>query len=147
MPYARALHTFRTQRRLLRNIKQMENRRINILLQMKSRRHQESLSALLTAVPGIQVQKYGVPIPFTITALDRIQPDILLLECGTGLSVDTGVIQSARQIWPDLKTVLLVDPIQSVQPAQADIVDVVLPVNTTAGDLLHSIQLLAGKFN
>jgi hypothetical protein len=125
----------------------MQNRRINILLQMKSRHHQESLSALLTAVPGIQVQRYGDPIPFTLMALDRYHPDILLLESSITTSADTGVIQSAHRIWPNLKTVLLVDPIHPTQAVQSDMVDVILPVNTTAGDLLHSIKRLAGSFN
>ena len=119
--------------------------KIYLYLDIKSRYYQDSLAALLATLPNVEFfigEKKLLQPPEPIS---QSASHILLYE-RNGSSVDLStLISGLRQAWPELKIILLVDSTRPVPNKRLPGVDLVLPVNTTAGELLQSINRLAGR--
>lgn len=114
-----------------------------ISLQVKSQRNRQSLTALLTSMPGVQVSA-GRSLPRG-RQNGALITDILLFEGSVSNAEHIAAIRRARQAQPGLKTILLVESAPLDSAAHPDEVDLILPVNATAGELFYSIDHLTAR--
>ncbi len=121
------------------------DQKINLFLQLKARYYQDSLAALLAALPNVEIFVGEISLIKPLGTTDQMAANILLYESNRLNDEQSAAICKARQTWPGLKIILLVDYSISVSRTRLAGVDLVLPVNTTAGELLQSINRLAGR--
>jgi hypothetical protein len=118
------------------------DQKINVYLQVKTRYYRDSLAALLATVPGMIIY---IGENYLIQPSDKSGkaiPDILLLEDSLPNMEQAVLLHNARQACPRMKIVLLVSSITSGLLAYPVDVDLILPVNTTARELIQSINRL-----
>lgn len=121
------------------------NQEIKVLIQVKSRHQRDILSALLTAMPGVQILQTGHLNSIASDGTFTPTPDILFFEDSQSPSERAIVLSAARARWPKLKTVVLVDSTSPNDKSRLDEVDLILPIDATAGELIKSIGRLAGQ--
>ncbi len=110
--------------------------KVLISLQVKSQRRRQSLTALLTTIPGVQV----------LSARSLLTPmDILLVEGSLSNAEHIAALRRVRLSQPGLKTILLVETTRLDTDTHLEGIDLILPLNATAGELFHSIGLLADR--
>lgn len=121
------------------------NQKINLYLQLKTRHYRDSLAALLVTLPEV-----GIFVGENIFR-ERHEPDdkntvtILLYESAPRNDENFTTIWRMRQAWPKLKIILLVEAAYPLPNSVLKDVDLILPVNATAGELLQSINRLGGR--
>lgn len=122
--------------------------RIGIMV--RSQRYRKSLAGLLVTMPGVDILFEDTPSKNIFEMMSLGLPDMLLVAgslSGSDSVCLTGAdfIRRVRTVWPKLKIVFLVEPSHFVPGAHLGGADLILPIDTTAGELLQSINRLAGR--
>jgi hypothetical protein len=121
------------------------DQRVNVYLQVKTRYYRESLAALLASVPGVRILSGSNDLVQPADHHSRITPEILLFEGNLVNLEQAAHLRKIRSVCPQMKIILLISSITPNSPAsQQQDVDLVLPVNATARELIQSVNHLAG---
>jgi len=121
-----------------------------ICLLARSQRYRDSLAGLLATLPGVDILFENALPQNIFEKLNLESPDMLVV-AGSLSSSDNArfatadLVRGARTACPGLKIVFLVDPAHFVPGAHLSGVDLILPIDTTAGELLQSIDRLARR--
>ncbi len=116
-----------------------------IILLLKSRGYCESLAAVLSILPGVEIFCMK-NIPHNLPGwMDRFAPDILMVDSNHVDSEYLDALNAGRKARPSLKIVLLSQPAAPSSDLALGNIDLVLRSDCTAGELLQSISRLMLK--
>jgi hypothetical protein len=118
---------------------------VKVLLLIQTRRYRDSVAALLTTMPDIEVILGDTNRNILLYASSGSAPEVLLYEINPANSEQLAQLQNFHATWPRLKTVLLIDSPKSGLTSHLGEVDLVLPVDATVGELFQSISRLVGR--
>jgi hypothetical protein len=118
---------------------------VKVLLLVQTRRYRDSLAALLASIPGLEILLGGSVLPTALDTTSSLAPNVLLYEDNPANLEQFAALETAHLTWPKMKIVLLVDSPKSGLTNRFSGVDLVLPVDTTVGELFQSISRLVGR--
>jgi len=118
---------------------------VKVLLVIKTRRYRDSLVALLATMPGLEIRLGSEAHYPGFDSSSLLGPDLLLYECDPNNRAQLAALDAAHMIWPKMKIILFVDAPKTGPLNHLYGIDLVLPVETTVGDLFQSISRLLGR--